>query len=76
MPDDPKSDTHVRQQSLRCRRTGRIYDVEEHVQCPYCSADAETIEKSGSYDDFCEFRPGEDPVNFGFKPDTDRFRHG
>lgn len=76
MPDDPKPPEHVRLKSLRCRRTGRIYEIEEHVQCPYCSGDAEAIQNSEDYSDFCEFRPGEDPVNFGLKPDSDRFRHG
>lgn len=76
MPDEPKREKHVHLKAFRCRRTGQIYEVEEHVQCPYCSADAKTIENSDDYDKFCEFRPGDDPVNFGLKPDADRFRHG
>jgi hypothetical protein len=62
--------------TLRCRRTGQMYRVEQHVECPYCSGDEETVRRGGSYKNFCEFRPGEDPVDFGFPPDTDRLRHG
>ncbi|MHC5011344.1 MAG: hypothetical protein ACYTG6_10395 [Planctomycetota bacterium] len=43
---------------------------------PYCSGDAETIEKTGDYKNFCEFKPGEDPINFGFRPDSSRFQQG
>ena len=77
MPDQPNPDaSHLRLKDLRCRRTGQMFQVEQHVECPYCSGDAETIRKSGRYKDFCEFRPGTDPVNFGFPPDADRTRHG
>ena len=30
---------------LRCRRTGQMFEVAEHVVCPYCSGDAESILK-------------------------------
>ena len=61
---------------LRCRRTGQMFEVAEHVECPYCSGDAESIEQTGDYKNFCEFRPGEDPINFGFPPDSSRHQHG
>ena len=79
MPDEatpPEPSEHVQLKTLRCRRTGQLYRVEQHVQCPYCSGDADTIRRSGKYQDFCEFHPGSDPVNFGFPPDSDRTRHG
>ena len=68
--DDAKS--HVKLIELRCRRTGRMYTVAEHVVCPYCSGDASTIETSGDYKAFCEFEAGVDPVQFGFPDSTTR----
>ena len=61
---------------LRCRRTGQLFAVSEHVVCPYCYGEEKTIEQGGEYKDFCEFKPGEDPINFGFPPDSSRMRHG
>ncbi|MCA9592026.1 MAG: hypothetical protein KC776_01910 [Myxococcales bacterium] len=66
------TERHVRLETLRCRRTGEMYSVDEHEQCPYCSADAEAIRKSGKHEDFCDFCPGTDPVSFGFPSDTSR----
>ena len=62
--------------TLRCRRTGQMFSVAEHVECPYCYGDEGTIEKGGEYEDFCEFRAGEDPINFGFPPDSSRNQQG
>ena len=61
---------------LRCRRTGQTFTVSEHLRCPYCTADRKTIEASGRYEDFCSFDPEKDPINFGFDPDSSRFRSG
>lgn len=61
---------------LRCRRTGQMFTVSEHAVCPYCYGDEKTIEKGGEYEAFCEFKPDEDPINFGFPPDSSRTQRG
>lgn len=48
-----------------CRRIERSVPVGEHLACPYCFGDEADV-KSGDYQRFCDFRPGVDPVNFGF----------
>lgn len=50
---------------LFCHRTGRQLELAEHEQCPYCFGPREAIEQ-GQRTHFCEYRPGEDPVHFGF----------
>ncbi len=70
------ADAHVKLKELRCRRTGQMYTVEKHVECPYCSGDAATIERDGKYANFCEFEPGKDAVHFGFPEGSARNRKG
>ena len=57
---------------LRCRRTGRMTPVAEHLVCPYCSGTRAMIEATGNYADFCDYEPGVDPVQFGFPVSTTR----
>ena len=78
MGDKPEGDAqaHVRLKLLRCRRTGQMYSVEKHVECPYCSGDAETIERDGQYKNFCEFETDKDAVHFGFPENSDRVQKG
>ncbi len=78
MSNDQASDPQpqMKVKTLRCRRTGQMFEVAEHVECPYCSGDAEIIEKTGDYKHFCEFKAGEDPINFGFPPDSSRNQRG
>jgi hypothetical protein len=71
-----ESKTKLKLKELRCRRTGRMYAVAEHVVCPYCSGDAAVIEAGGDYDRFCEFEAGQDPVQFGFPADISRNERG
>ena len=66
------TDKHLRLRELRCRRTGQMYSVDQHAECPYCSAEPEAIRKTGRHEDFCDFKPGVDPVSFGFPTDTSR----
>lgn len=50
-----------------CPRVQRDLSHEEHKACPYCfGEDAEV--RSGELGSFCDFKPGKDPVNFGFPP--------
>jgi hypothetical protein len=60
---DPRR--HVKLKALRCRRTGRMNTVQEHLICPYCSGTAESITRAARYSDFCEYETT-DPINFGF----------
>ena len=56
-----------------CRRVGRPLPTDEHRRCPYCFGDEEAVRR-GEHASFCEFRPGEDPVSFGFPQDHGRYR--
>jgi hypothetical protein len=51
-----------------CRRLSVERDVAEHLSCPYCFGKAADVE-TGDRQKFCDFKPGEDPVCFGF-PET------
>jgi hypothetical protein len=62
--------------ALRCRRTGQTFSPAEHDACPYCYGGKEAVERGGQYEDFCDYRPGKDPINFGFPPDTSRNQQG
>ncbi len=61
--------------TLHCRRTKQDYDVETHTQCPYCFGEAKDV-ATGDYEVFCDFRPGKDPVSFGFPEDSSRHQRG
>jgi hypothetical protein len=66
---------HVKLKALRCRRTGKMSSIQEHLSCPYCSGDAEAIARTGRYSDFCEYETT-DPINFGFIDGSSRNQHG
>ena len=68
-------DVTFRVTELRCRRTGEKLPLAEHEQCPYCFGRTEDM-ATGQYERFCDFRPGRDPLHFGFPPDTAREREG
>jgi hypothetical protein len=78
MEEKPKDEARpaIRVKTLRCRRTGQTFDVPQHARCPYCFADDDTIAKSGDYEDFCDFDPEKDPINFGFRHDSTRNENG
>lgn len=75
-PDAQDPNPGMKVKKLRCRRTGQMFTVAEHVECPYCFGEDATIEKGGDYKDFCEFQQGKDPINFGFPPDSTRTQRG
>lgn len=54
-----------------CRRLQRMLPLGEHDKCAYCFGDRDEV-KDGWYDRFCDFKPGQDPINFGFPPDSSR----
>jgi hypothetical protein len=55
-----------------CRRVERQLTLAEHEGCPYCF-EAEEL-ASARHERFCDFRPGEDPIHFGFPEDRGRYR--
>ncbi len=54
-----------------CRRTEQELPVGEHQRCPYCYGQEGEI-VSGEHKTFCDFRPGVDPIHFGFPEDAGR----
>ena len=54
-----------------CRRLERELPVGDHSQCAYCFGDKPEIEQ-GDHDEFCTYKKGEDPINFGFPTDSSR----
>lgn len=68
MTDDKPSRSEKR---VWCKRLEKKLPVGEHAECPYCFGQRQEI-ASSKHEDFCDFKPGEDPVNFGFPPDTTR----
>ena len=59
--------------SVFCRRVGRQLTVEEHTSCPYCDGDPSHV-KTAKHEAFCDFKPGEDPVSFGFPEDKGHYQ--
>lgn len=54
-----------------CRRVQRELPVQEHRRCPYCLGKEQDIAE-GDHRTFCDFRPGVDPIHFGFPEDRGR----
>ncbi len=59
---------------IRCRRVDAFYSPEEHARCPYCYGKESDV-STGEHGRFCDFKPGEDPINFGFPTDRGRYAH-
>jgi hypothetical protein len=74
-PQNPGTEEPPRLRELRCRRVDRRITPEEHSTCPYCFGRLSAVE-SGRYERFCDYRPGVDPIVFGFPDETDRERRG
>jgi hypothetical protein len=60
---------------LLCRRTGQQIEPREHERCPYCFGKLAEIE-TGRHEAFCGYRPGIDPLSFGFPGDDVRVERG
>lgn len=60
---------------VHCRRLDRKLPQGEHATCPYCFGNRQQI-ATGKHDDFCDFRPGKDPIQFGFPDDSSRHQQG
>lgn len=70
MTEPTKTDGN-REPTTFCRRLQRMLPLGEHEQCPYCFGERAEV-RDGWYDRFCDFKPGQDPIQFGFPPDTSR----
>ena len=57
---------------VMCRRLGKQLTIAEHARCPYCDGDPKHI-VTVKHENFCDFKPGEDPVSFGFPPDKGHY---
>lgn len=49
---------------VHCPRLGRHRLVAEHLACPYCFGKKAEV-RTGDRGEFCDFKPGEDPVSYG-----------
>ncbi|MBI1852795.1 MAG: hypothetical protein HYR85_20840 [Planctomycetes bacterium] len=70
---DPKVEPNKVGKAFRihCMRVDAMRTIAEHLECPYCSGSAADI-AWGDHKYFCEFRPGVDPIHFGFPEDRGR----
>lgn len=71
MSNEPEPGKKPPADATFCRRLARYLPLAEHEQCAYCFGKLDDI-KEGWYDRFCDFKPGVDPVNYGFPPDSSR----
>jgi hypothetical protein len=55
-----------------CRRLEQQLPLAEHKECPFCFGKHEV--GSAKHELFCDFKPGEDPTNFGFPEDKGRYK--
>jgi hypothetical protein len=58
-----------------CMRTGRSLPVSNHLECPYCRGNKRQV-LTEIHQTFCDFKPGRDPVSFGFPDDYGRHLEG
>lgn len=75
MSDQSKPTEGDTPKAVHCRRTGQDYHPETHVQCPYCHGEKTDV-ATGEHESFCDFRPGKDPVSFGFPGGSERLNRG
>jgi hypothetical protein len=61
--------------NVYCRRLQQELPVSEHADCPYCFGSKDQI-TDGVHRGFCGFDPEKDPIQFGFRPDSERFTRG
>lgn len=73
--DDPKRKEAPDDPNRVCMRVEGPVSLAQHLKCPYCYGEARDV-RTGDRAAFCDFHPGEDPINFGFPGDGSRFAHG
>jgi len=55
----------ARLRPLQCRRLGRRLALSQHERCLYCFGSRKDL-LTRDHARFCDFRPGIDPISFGF----------
>ena len=50
---------------LHCRRVDAQVTPDDHASCPYCFGKLADVE-TGHHERFCDYKPGKDPIHFGF----------
>jgi len=68
----PKSLPNPMEARIHCRRVDALYTTAQHRACPYCFGGEGDVLK-GDHAAFCDFKPGQDPVVFGFPDDQGRY---
>jgi len=58
-------------QRVWCRRLDCELPVRQHADCLYCFGSKQQI-ACRAHEQFCDFKKGQDPIHFGFPPDTSR----
>jgi hypothetical protein len=48
-----------------CQRIQEPVSVDEHKGCAYCFGTVEAV-KEGKHEEFCDYDPDRDPLQFGF----------
>ncbi len=57
---------------IHCRRVDAVFTVAQHRDCPYCFGAAGDV-ATGEHKKFCDFKPGQDPIVFGFPDDRGHY---
>lgn len=68
----PRTPPAAGEARVHCRRVEAEYSVTEHRDCPYCFGAAADV-ATGEHKRFCDFKPGKDPIAFGFPDDQGRY---
>ncbi len=73
--NEEKEQSPETSEGIWCRRFERKRPLSEHQHCPYCfGREGEII--AGKHQAFCDYRPGVDPLHFGFPEGTSRQEQG
>jgi hypothetical protein len=67
-PKEKKPEGKAQAQAVElvfCQRIQEPVSVGEHKKCPYCFGTIEAI-ADGCHEDFCDYDPDRDPLQFGF----------
>lgn len=68
----PKSLPNPMEARIHCRRVDALYTTAQHRACPYCFGGEGDV-LSTDHERFCDFKPGQDPIVFGFPDDQGRY---
>jgi hypothetical protein len=60
---------------IHCPRLNAMRSATEHLECSYCFGRLAEV-AWGDHRNFCDYRPGVDPIHFGFPTDRGRWTQG